>query len=87
MVIRLPISSRPEQPTGGHSNYFVGKTEKEWFTGIPHYERLRYRDVYPGIDIVYYGTEGRIEYDFADVHHFSIASGLLWGYDGGSHER
>ncbi len=57
-------STHPEQPTGGHSNYFVGKTEKEWYTAIPHYERLRYRDVYPGIDVVYYGTEGRIEYDF-----------------------
>jgi uncharacterized protein (TIGR03437 family) len=70
-------SSRLEQATGGYSNYFVGKTEKEWFTGVPHYERLRYRDVYPGIDVVYYGNEGRIEYDFevkpgADVSKIGI---------------
>ena len=29
-----------EQPTGGYSNYFVGKTEKDGHTGIPHYEKL-----------------------------------------------
>src|SRR5258708_10666467 len=54
-----------EQATGGHSNYFAGKTEKEWHTGIPHFEKLRYRDVYPGIDVVYYCCDGRMEDDCA----------------------
>lgn len=53
-----------EQPTGGYSNYFTGKTEKEWVTNVPHFERLRYREVYPGIDLLYYGNGGQIEYDF-----------------------
>jgi len=53
-----------EQPTGGYSNYFVGKTEKDWHTGIPHFEKLHYRDVYQGIDVVYYGSDGQMEYDF-----------------------
>ena len=53
-----------DQPTGGYSNYFVGKTEMDWHTGIPHYKKLHYRDVYPGIDEVYYGSDGQIEYDF-----------------------
>jgi len=53
-----------EEPTGGYSNYFVGKTEKDWHTGIPHFEKLHYRDVYRGIDVVYYGSDGQMEYDF-----------------------
>ena len=66
-----------EQPTGGYSNYFVGKSEKEWHTGIPHYDKLHYRNVYPGIDIVYYGSDGQMEYDFvvkpgADVTKLGI---------------
>jgi uncharacterized protein (TIGR03437 family) len=53
-----------EEPAAGYSNYFVGKTEKEWFTGVPHYAKLRYRELYPGIDIVYYSANGAIEFDF-----------------------
>jgi len=52
-----------EQATGGYSNYFTGKTEKDWHTGVPHYGRVRFSDVYPGVDVVYYGVEGRAEFD------------------------
>jgi hypothetical protein len=52
------------EPTGGYSSYFTGRDEKTWFTGIPHYARLRYRDVYPGVDMVYYGSGRNVEYDF-----------------------
>src|SRR5690242_10451957 len=34
------------QPTRGISSYFIGRTEKEWHTSIPHYARVRYRNVY-----------------------------------------
>jgi len=53
-----------EEALGGYSNYFVGKHEDEWFTGVPHFGRVRFAEVYPGIDVVYYGSGGRIEYDF-----------------------
>ena len=46
------------------SNYFVGSNPAEWRTDIPHYARVRYRGVYPGIDVVYYGNERQLEYDF-----------------------
>ncbi len=52
------------EPTGGYSSYFAGRDEKTWFTGIPHYARIRYSDVYPGVDMVYYGSGRNIEYDF-----------------------
>src|SRR5260370_38867613 len=49
------------EPTGGISSYFIGRTEKDWDTGIPHYTRVRYRDVYSGIAVVYYGNGHNIE--------------------------
>jgi hypothetical protein len=47
----------------GISNYFVGNDPKKWRTNIPHYGKVRYRDVYPGIDLVYYGNHRNLEYD------------------------
>jgi uncharacterized repeat protein (TIGR01451 family) len=49
----------------GKSNYFIGNDPKKWRTSIPHYAKVRYEQVYPGIDLVYYGsTQGQLEYDF-----------------------
>jgi hypothetical protein len=47
----------------GRTNYFVGNDPKQWRSGIPTYARVRYQDVYPGVDVVYYGTRGSLEYD------------------------
>jgi hypothetical protein len=46
------------------SNYFVGNDPKRWQTSIPNYSTVRYTDIYRGIDLVYYGNRGRLEYDF-----------------------
>ncbi len=47
------------------SNYFVGKDPGKWHTNIPGYARVKYRNVYSGIDLVYYGASQRqLEYDF-----------------------
>jgi len=48
----------------GKSNYFIGNDPAKWHRDIPQYARVRYRNVYPGIDLVYYGNQGRLEYDF-----------------------
>ena len=48
----------------GISSYFRGQDRSKWHTGIPQFGKVRYRSVYPGIDLVYYGTAGNIEYDF-----------------------
>jgi subtilisin-like proprotein convertase family protein len=45
-------------------NYVRGRDEKTWITDIPTYARVRYRDVYPGIDLVYYHHGSTLEYDF-----------------------
>jgi hypothetical protein len=51
-------------PLASRSNYFLGRAKQGWHTGVPHYGRVRYREVYPGIDVVYYGNQKRLEYDF-----------------------
>jgi len=48
----------------GAANYFIGSDPAGWTTGIPTYRRVAYRGVYPGVDLVYYGTAGRLEYDW-----------------------
>src|SRR6476620_6098126 len=46
----------------GTVNYFLGKPN-EWRTGIPTYARVRYRNLYPGIDLVFRGNNRELEYD------------------------
>jgi hypothetical protein len=48
----------------GKVNYFIGSDPTQWRQNIPTYGRVRYRDVYPGIDLVYYGNQRQLEYDF-----------------------
>jgi hypothetical protein len=53
----------------GVSNYLVGNDPKRWQRGVPTYRKVRYEQVYPGIDLVYYGrsqagSERELEYDF-----------------------
>ncbi|MGH9571122.1 MAG: SBBP repeat-containing protein, partial [Candidatus Angelobacter sp.] len=52
-----------EQPLPGRINYLIGRDPARWHTGIHTFARVRYRGLYPGVDAVYYGTEGKIEYD------------------------
>ena len=44
-------------------SYFKGQPE-EWRTGLPTYSRIVYRDLWPGIDLAYYGTVDRLKYEF-----------------------
>lgn len=48
----------------GKSNYFIGNDPKKWHTDVPQFASVRYRGIYPGIDLVYYGKQGQLEYDF-----------------------
>jgi hypothetical protein len=47
----------------GKVNYLVGRDPRAWLRDIPTYGRVRYTGVYPGIDTVWYGKQGRLEYD------------------------
>ncbi|MBI4454937.1 MAG: SBBP repeat-containing protein [Acidobacteria bacterium] len=51
-------------PLPGKVNYFVGNDPKNWRADIPTYGKVEYRDVYSGVDLVYYGNQRQLEYDF-----------------------
>jgi len=55
---------RGEQRLPGTTNYFLGDDPSSWRRGVPHFARVHYRNVYDGIDLIYYSHDGSIEYDF-----------------------
>lgn len=48
----------------GKSNYLIGNDPAKWKRNIPQFARVRYEDVYPGVNLVFYGNQGKLEYDF-----------------------
>ncbi len=56
------ISGRDKLP--GNSNYFKGNDPSKWQKNVSNYKEVRYEEVYPGIDLVYYGNQKKLEYDF-----------------------
>jgi hypothetical protein len=62
----------------GKTNYFIGKDPKNWRTNVPNYAKVRFEGVYPGVDLVYYGNQRHLEYDFilaprADLNVITLA--------------
>jgi hypothetical protein len=47
----------------GTSNYFIGNDRSAWHTGIANYAGVRYRSIYPGIDLVFHGRGRELEFD------------------------
>ena len=56
------VSGSEEQE--GKSNYFIGNDSSRWRTNVSNYSKVRYQDAYPGVDLVYYGNQRQLEYDF-----------------------
>lgn len=48
----------------GVTNYYIGQDSTKWRLGVPNFAKLRAKDVYPGVDVVYYGDQSRLEFDF-----------------------
>jgi hypothetical protein len=48
----------------GRSNYFIGNDPSRWQVNVPNYAKVHYKGVYPGVDLVYYGNQSQLEYDF-----------------------
>lgn len=47
----------------GKVNYFIGNDPTRWRADVPTYARVKYQDVYPGVDMIYYGNQRQLEYD------------------------
>ena len=46
------------------TNYFIGRDPRQWKTNVPNYAKVKYSGVYPGVDLVFYGNQNHLEYDF-----------------------
>jgi len=57
-------SWQQSEPLATRANYFRGRDASKWHTDIPTFGRVREHNLYPGIDLVYYGSGNRLEYDF-----------------------
>jgi Beta-propeller repeat/Abnormal spindle-like microcephaly-assoc'd, ASPM-SPD-2-Hydin len=68
----------------GTTNYFLGKDARSWRTAVATYRKVGYQNVYPGIDLVYYGDQRQLEYDFV-VAPGSDPAAIKFGMAGASH--
>lgn len=69
IAMALQNASPSARPSGsaelsGKANYFVGNNPSRWRTNIPTFAKVKLQSVYPGIDLVYYGNQRQLEYDF-----------------------
>ena len=70
-VMRMKLSGARPTSTAegldelpGKVSYFIGNDSAKWKKSISTYGRVRYKEVYPGIDLIYYGNQQQLEYDF-----------------------
>jgi hypothetical protein len=78
-VLRMNLAGANEEPTlSGMDelptkvNYFNGSDSSQWQTNVATYGRVRYSQVYPGVDMIYHGNQRKLEYDFV------VAPGADW---------
>ena len=70
-VVKMKLADSNKQPRisgleelKGKSNYFIGNDPAKWRANVSTYAKVKYEEVYPGIDMVYHGDQGNLEYDF-----------------------
>jgi hypothetical protein len=69
LKMRIESANHSAPATGLHrlpgiSNYFIGNDPSRWHTHIPTYEKVQFENVRPGVNLVYYGSQKQLEYDF-----------------------
>jgi Beta-propeller repeat/Abnormal spindle-like microcephaly-assoc'd, ASPM-SPD-2-Hydin len=75
----VTVSGADELPS--KTNYFLGSDPKKWQTNLANYAKVKYAGVYPGVDLIYYGNQSKLEYDFVvapgadpNIIRFSVAA-------------
>ena len=79
---RPEVAGEAELP--GKINYFIGNDPKQWHSGVPTFARVRLKQVYSGVDLVYYGNQKQLEYDFI-VQPGADASKVRLNFEGAKH--
>lgn len=80
---QLMASNSAIDPLPGKVNYYLGADATKHHAGISTYQRVSYRGVYPGIDVVYYGNHRQLEYDFV-VSPGGDSNDIVLTFDGAS---
>jgi hypothetical protein len=87
-VLRMKIEgANPSPPATGLEllpgivNYFIGDDPAQWRTNVPTYAKVRYDGLYPGVDLIYYGTQRQLEYDFV-VRPGADPSSIMLSFQG-----
>jgi hypothetical protein len=77
-LIRMQLEGQNPHPRiygsgtqSGASHYFKGTDASKWQGSVPHFLKVDYQEVYPGIDLTYYGNQRQLEYDFTVRPHAS----------------
>src|SRR5882762_6696924 len=83
-VVRMSLAGANRTPQlegvdelAGKANYFIGNDQTKWRTNVPLFTKVKYRDVDRGVDLMYYGNQKELEYDFivapgADPHSVTL---------------
>ena len=86
LCMKLIGANTEAQMTGleelpGKSNYYIGNDPQKWYSSVPNYAKVHYEGIYPGIDLIYYGNQRQLEYDFV-VAPGADPNNILLGFDG-----
>jgi hypothetical protein len=70
-VVRMQLTGRRSRANifgteelPGKANYFIGNDPAKWHTNLPTYGKISCKGLYPGVDVIYYGNQQQLEYDF-----------------------
>jgi photosystem II stability/assembly factor-like uncharacterized protein len=74
---------RGVDPGGSQVHYLIGSDPDQWHRAVPTFARVRYEGVYPGVDLVYYGNERELEFDWI-VAPGADPRGIAMHFQGGS---
>ena len=79
-VVRMQLAGANSAPyvsasdlMPGKSNYFLGDDPSQWHANVPHYARVSYREVYPGVNLAFHGAQRQTEFDFVVAAEASAA--------------
>ncbi|MGA2739818.1 MAG: SBBP repeat-containing protein [Bryobacteraceae bacterium] len=81
-----PAVPEAVDPLPGKTNYYSGTDPAGWRTGVPNYARIRYRSVFRGVDLVIYGDQHEIEYDWV-VAAGADPAAIRFSFTGAAHMR
>jgi hypothetical protein len=82
-VVRMRLlGARPKTVTAsdqlpGRTNYLIGRDPQGWVRNVPQYSRVNYDEIYPGVDMTFYGNQQAFEFDLivkpgADPRHIAL---------------